>query len=100
MVEIKKGNEDEDEDEGGKKKEVEHRIKRRTERILVETYHTKKSINCVSASFHRGTHINGNKFVRTMMRLFNATLFSILFSFYGCHLVPLNCTVDFKLISQ
>ena len=33
------------------------------------------------------------------MRLFNAILFSILFSFYGCYLFPLNCATRFQLIS-
>ena len=34
-----------------------------------------------------------DKFVGTTMQLFNAILFSILFSFYGCYLFPLNCTM-------
>ena len=44
-------------------------------------------------------HLLQNKFVRTTMRLFNAIFFSIFFSFYWCYLFPLNCTIDFQLIS-
>ena len=40
-----------------------------------------------------------NKFVRTTMRLFNAIFVSIFFLFYGWCLFPLNCSIDFQLIS-
>ena len=59
----------------------------------------KKRTKSLRGYFSGKMFVSKNKFVRTTMRLFNAIFFSIFFSFYGCYLFQLSCTIEYPLIS-
>ena len=66
--------------------------------VLLEQIFDERSVPRLTPIPKSGNKLK-NKFVRTTMRLCNATFVLIFLSFYGCYLFPWNGTIDFQLIS-